>query len=308
MQGKVDVLTLNYNDASTTIEYVNRIKGYDNIDHILIVDNKSTDNSYEMLKSNFEDCENVEIVCADHNGGYGAGNNFGIRYLAERYKSEYILLSNPDTIIEKSVISELERFLRENSEFSMVAPFMCDKDGDKQYNSAIRIPSCKRYILSMEMFYSKYVRAALYKGIEESREDMLCVDSVSGSLFLVRASDMLAYGMYDENVFLYCEETILGMKFRNAKRKVALLPQITFIHNHSVSISKTYKKLIQRRKLCQKSQLYVIKHYYKASPAMCWFAKLVAGLANVECRVYSGLKSLKCDNIQEVHQLTPDRE
>ena len=44
------IIILNYNDSQTVIDYVNLIKDYKSIDKILIVDNCSTDNSYEILK------------------------------------------------------------------------------------------------------------------------------------------------------------------------------------------------------------------------------------------------------------------
>ena len=45
----IDVLVLNYNDAMTTLNYVNKIKTYKNVRHILVVDNFSTDNSVQLL-------------------------------------------------------------------------------------------------------------------------------------------------------------------------------------------------------------------------------------------------------------------
>lgn len=44
---KVGIVILNYNDYQTTKDMIDNIKDYDSIDHIVIVDNKSTDNSYE---------------------------------------------------------------------------------------------------------------------------------------------------------------------------------------------------------------------------------------------------------------------
>ena len=56
------------------------------------------------------------------------------------------------------------------------------------------------------------------------------VEAVAGSLFMLDAKKMIGNTLFDENVFLYCEERILGMKCKNANLKIALLPQCSFIH------------------------------------------------------------------------------
>ena len=84
----IDILVLNYNDSATTTAFVNTVKEYSNVGHVLIVDNKSTDDSVKKLKELLS--PKVVLLESDHNGGYGAGNNFGIRYLNERFKSQFI--------------------------------------------------------------------------------------------------------------------------------------------------------------------------------------------------------------------------
>ena len=65
-------------------------------------------------------------------------------------------------------------------------------------------------------------------------------------MFMMNAKEMLKHGMYDENIFLYCEEISLAIKLKKAGKKTALLPRQYFIHNHSVSISKSYGTEIKR--------------------------------------------------------------
>lgn len=266
----IDILVLNYNDAVTTTSFVNSVKDYSCVRKILVVDNHSKDNSLECLKV----LENNKIIVVDSgaNRGYGAGNNFGVRYLRNHYQSEYILLSNPDVIVEEKVLIELEKFLRHNNDYAIVAPFMLNAKGVKQYNTAFRIPSKWEYILSIDLLLSKIKGSFYYKNIEKEKESVKDVGSVTGSMFLMRTEDMLAYGMYDEKVFLYCEELILGMKMQEACKKIALLPNLTFIHNHSVSISKTYKSFVSKQRLFMNSKLHSIRHYYHAN----FFEYLVA--------------------------------
>jgi len=139
MHQMIDILVLNYNDSSTTISFANSVKDFSNIGHILIVDNNSTDNSVEKIKEITS--EKVLLIQCEQNGGYGSGNNFGIKYLYKNFRSEFILLSNPDVIVAKEVLVKLEEFLRTHLDYVIASSFMCNPKGVHQCNTAFRIPS-----------------------------------------------------------------------------------------------------------------------------------------------------------------------
>ena len=287
----VDILVLNYNDADTTIQFVNLIKNYSRIRKLLVVDNHSTDKSFEKLYSLQND--KVIVVQTERNGGYGAGNNYGIRYLYTQFESEFILLCNPDVIFTNDTCEKLEVFLRNNQEYALAAPFMLNAKNEKQYNTAFRIPSKWEYIVSLDLFFSKFTKSFYYKDITEEKESLKNVGSVSGSMFLMRVKDMLEYGIYDEEVFLYCEELILGIKMQNACKKVALLMDCSFIHNHSVSIGKTYKSAVSKHRLFITSKLYAIKHYYNVNFFEYSIAWVLSKISTIEVFLNSVLRGHK---------------
>ena len=70
---KVGMIILNYNDLQTTKKYINNIKDYKVLDKIIIVDNKSTDNSYEELKKLSND--KISVIETDDNKGYALSCN-----------------------------------------------------------------------------------------------------------------------------------------------------------------------------------------------------------------------------------------
>lgn len=100
----IGCVVLNYNDADTTLDLLKRIEPMEIIDQIVLVDNKSTDNSLERLKE--QESNKVHVVCAEKNGGYGSGNNVGIGYLRKNYSCDYIIIANPDVIFDESVIKK----------------------------------------------------------------------------------------------------------------------------------------------------------------------------------------------------------
>ena len=284
----VDVLILNYVDYETTEKLVNSVRNYKNVARVCVVDNASPNNSYEWLKQNYGDI--VDVIKTPKNGGYGYGNNYGIKYLYENYESKYILLCNPDVIIADDVIGQLEDFLKHNDSYIIAAPFMLDRNGIKQKNTAFKIDNMLKYIMSFGMLYSKIFRPGEYRYLSETTCDIIDVEAVAGSLFMFDVAKMINNAMYDENVFLYCEERILGMKCRNANLKIALLPKYTFIHNHSVSINKTIASEVKKRKVMNKSAMYVIKKYYNANFLGILLGKIMMSISIGEIRILEILK------------------
>lgn len=269
----VDVLTLNYNDALTTIEFAKSVSEYPFVDRVLIVDNCSSDNSLTMLKS--VETEKIEIIESLKNGGYGAGNNLGIRYLYEKYKPKYILLANPDVVVDECVIKAMVSFLECNQDYALVAPLMTNPKGEIQYNTAFKIPNIRQFLMSFEIFMSKKFKSFYYSDISGLPKPFFDVGAVAGSLFLMNTELMIKYGMFDENVFLYGEELMLGIKFKKANKKIALLTCEKYIHNHSVSISKSYKTFFSRNVLLNKSKLYLLSRYFNAGCIIVFFAKIL---------------------------------
>ena len=78
MSVRLSCVILNYNDAETTEKLVKQIADYNVLHQIIVVDNASTDDSLERLKKLEADQPGrLHVLSADHNGGYGSGNNLG---------------------------------------------------------------------------------------------------------------------------------------------------------------------------------------------------------------------------------------
>lgn len=285
-----DALVLNYNDYINTSDCAIRLSSCSTICRVLVVDNHSTDDSLAKLKS--IESDKIIVVSTEKNGGYGYGNNYGIRLLKAKYNSEYILLCNPDTFIEDEVIAELEIFLKKNDNYALAAPYMLDAKMKKQPNTAFHIITKKDYILSLSILFSHLGEKFRYKEIINTRQPYLDVDCLSGSLFMMNVDDMVKFGMYDENIFLYGEEYSIGMKLKQSPKKLALLPNLSFVHKHSLSISKSFNS-IKKRKIQMKSRLYIIKEYYKAGPVAYSIAKVISLFSLVELFMIEIVKRIK---------------
>ena len=226
MLKKLAVVILNYNDATTTIKLLSKIERYNLINRIVIVDNCSMDNSLHILSAYSN--SKVDVVRSDKNGGYGYGNNFGIRYLNEKYKPSHILICNPDIDIEEDVLRRMLNTFNADPQIAVVAPFMLNRDGRKEPGCAWRLPTKYEYIFSADLIIGHFLSPTHYPNLDSLTETLKEVDCVAGSLLMVDTAKMLQHGMYDENIFLFGEETTIGSKFKKAGLKTVLLLQETF--------------------------------------------------------------------------------
>ena len=102
MSVRLSCVILNYNDAETTEKLVKQIADYNVLHQIIVVDNASTDDSLERLKKLEADQPGrLHVLSADHNGGYGSGNNLGVRYAAGQGGATHVLIANPDVVFSE---------------------------------------------------------------------------------------------------------------------------------------------------------------------------------------------------------------
>lgn len=261
MQEKCCCLILNYNDACTTERLTNYIKDFCCFSFILIVDNMSTDDSYQKLLSLRSN--KIIVIQTNMNGGYGFGNNFGVNYALNELGCSYVLIANPDVIFEESCVNAMIHVLRHNKNIGIVAPTQLDINRNIINERAWKIPSALKYAFT---FTNRGMSIAdtHYSNDYFSQENVI-VDCVPGALLMVNAKLFISIGGYDIDMFLYCEEDTIGYKMKTHGLSTCLLTKETYIHEHSISISKSIKSIETQRKLINKNKLYFMKKYLKAN-------------------------------------------
>ncbi len=237
---KTAIIVLNYNDYNNTKKYVEAIKEYNIIDKIVVVDNNSSDGNTENLKKINDD--KIDVIFAAQNGGYAYGNNFGLKYLDEKYpnKYEYVIISNPDVSVEENSIKECINLLSKNENVAIVAPRM------KYINGTSRRSCWKRRDFLVDIANSTRITEILFyplfKKGKYSKNDfntkVLKVHAIAGSFFVVKHDIFKQIGYFDENTFLFFEEDIIADKIKEAGYDICSLNYISFIHYDSQCIGK----------------------------------------------------------------------
>lgn len=255
----VACVILNYNDANTTISLVKKIEKYESIDYIIVVDNCSTDDSLVKLETLSN--SKVKICESPKNGGYGFGNNFGVQFAKDCYSAKYALIANPDVEFDVDLVDTLKDKIRKDSDVAVTSANQRGVDGLIK-KSGWMLPGNVETILHGEVFLGvildKISDAKLKRA--NSQNGWIYVDCVAGSLLMVEVDTFLAVGGYDPEMFLYCEESTLAKKMKVYGKKTALCTSKSYLHNHSVTISKNYNVNGQRTQLLKSTLTYLNKY------------------------------------------------
>ena len=253
------IIILNYNDSETVVSYLNLIKDYKSINKILVVDNMSTDGSFDILKS----CESdkIEVIQTRKNKGYAYGNNYGLKHLERKGEVyDYITISNSDIFINDKAIKNCIDFLKKHENVAICAPLMHDR-----YNRVSPRTAWKERKLVSDVRDSSKLLFIGRKHVELYKSDYFTgeysyVDCIPGSFFVARYDVFKYVNYFDDNTFLYYEEDILGKKFKDLGYKEAILNNINYIHFDASSINKSFNSMDKFKKM-QKSKKYYHKNY-----------------------------------------------
>lgn len=262
---------LNYNDAETTIKLVNKISAYRCLRYIIIVDNCSTDNSWydlDVVRNN----EKVMTINTDKNGGYGYGNNYGVRYAYNRLNETCVLIVNPDVDFSEECLLACIQALKRGPERAIVSPVQMDANGKRVRQYAWNLESGMHTLLSNEFFMRHTLFPLPCADVDFSNDEVL-IDCIPGSFLLVDAKKFLQAGGYHEGIFLYYEEITLASRMCKNGWKTVLLPGQTYLHLHSVSISKNIPQIVNRRRIQYESLLIYLEDVCKYGKIRLFMAK-----------------------------------
>jgi N-acetylglucosaminyl-diphospho-decaprenol L-rhamnosyltransferase len=179
---------------------------------IMLVDNDSGDDSLATLRRAVDEDRfgtAVTLIAAEKNGGFGYGNNVAIRRaLASVDPPQYVYLLNPDATPDSGAIRTLVEFLDAHPDVGIVGSHIHNPDGSTHV-SAFRFPSP---IGELEATLRLGLATRLFD--RWSVWNLPCdrtmkVDWVSGASSMIRRDVLEAVGLFDENFFLYFEETDL---------------------------------------------------------------------------------------------------
>ena len=280
MQKKLGMVIVNYNDFDMTSRLLNNVKDYKCLFHIVVVDNNSTDDSFEKLKE-FE--SNRITIIKNSSRHFSSGLNVGAKYLIKKVGDCNIIFSNSDIIIKgEEDLKKLSSNIK--NDIVVVGPVVNEHG---VLNRGWKLPQVNYEILFNIPLLSRYYKKKLLSYSEDCyASDTTVVDVVSGCFFIVSGEFLKNNNYFDEHTFLYYEEQIFATKVKKAKKKELIDNQVVIIHDHSVSVDKSIKRL-EKQKVLKQSQRYYAKKYQKAN-------KVQMALLYITDYFYRGVLCIRC--------------
>lgn len=254
----VALVVLNYNDYETTSQFVTSIRDYESIGKIIVVDNCSTDDSYIQLCT--LQSEKVDVLRTEANRGYASGNNFGVRYALQQYGPEYIIISNPDVEFKAEIIDILREKAEQKENMGVITCIMNCISGI-QLESAWKKPRYRDYLISSMPLTNRLIGSIMTYSQAELAGEVVEVDAVPGSFFMISARAFVDVDGMDERTFLYCEESILAARLHQKGYRNYLVTTAEYIHKHSVSINKSISSVKRRLQIRQQSREIYCEKY-----------------------------------------------
>jgi len=219
----VSIIIPNYNGEDLLYNCINSI--YKNISikdfEIIVVDNGSTDNSINRVKSNFQ---NVEIISSNSNLGYSGGCNLG----ATHASGKYLLFLNNDTEHSNEWIEKLVYFLDSNSKIAAVQPKILNIHNKKLFDYA---GGAGGFI---DKFCFPFVQGRIFHTLEEDHNQYNNPSRIfwaSGAAFMIRSNIFKTLEGFDKVYFAYMEEIDLCWRAQAMGYKIYSVPD-SFVYHY----------------------------------------------------------------------------
>jgi N-acetylglucosaminyl-diphospho-decaprenol L-rhamnosyltransferase len=209
------------------------------VEPVVVVDNGSTDGSEAALAQDFP---GVKWIPMGANIGYGAAVNQGAAVTG----AKYLLVSNPDVVVDPGAVQALVALLERRADVAAVGPLIVDATG-RLYPSARRFPNLAEAVghAIVGQFWPGNPFSRRYTMAEWDHGRAREVDWVSGSCFLARRDAWEAVGGFDSSYFMYMEDVDLCWRLRKAGWEVAYEPLARVTHVQGVSADRhPYRMLL----------------------------------------------------------------
>lgn len=233
----LSVVIVNYNVRYFLEQCLHSVfKSGKNIDiEVFVVDNQSVDGSADMVREKFP---MVQLIVNQENAGFSKANNQAIK----KARGRYILLLNPDTVVEDDTLPAVTGFMESHPDAGALGVKMLDGQGRFLPESKRGLPTpgvafCKIFGLSAlfpkSKLFSKYHLGYLDK------DKCHVVDVLSGAFMLIRKEALEKTGLLDESFFMYGEDVDLSHRITKAGYKNYYYPGTRIIHYKGESTRKS---------------------------------------------------------------------
>ena len=234
---KLSIVIVNYNVKHFLDQCLTSVRrAIAGIDaEVWVVDNNSVDGSVQMLREKFPE---VRLIANKENVGFSRANNQAIR----QSKGEYVLLLNPDTVVEDDTFSKILRFMDSHPKAGGLGVKMIDGKGNflPESKRGLPTPDVAFYkIFGLSRFFPRSRTFGKYHLGFLDKDKINEVEILSGAFMFLRREALDKTGLLDEDFFMYGEDIDLSYRIIRAGYKNYYFPETRIIHYKGESTKKS---------------------------------------------------------------------
>lgn len=279
----LSIIIVNFNTyryLENCLDSINKANSIIKNIEIIVVDNASKDNSIELIKKKFP---HIKLIINRNNTGFARANNQAIA----KSLGKYILLLNPDTMVNKNTLTEMLAFMRQHIDVGVATCKVvlpngqlddaCHRGFPTPWNAFCQFSGLAS-IFPYSLFFNGYHLG--YKDIHKIHE----IDSCAGAFMLIKKSVGQKIGWFDEDYFWYGEDLDFCFRLKQHGFKIVYFPYVSILHykgvasgikKHSLKYSSADDKIkrIATQARFEVMRIFYAKHYSNKYPS--WLKKLI---------------------------------
>jgi len=201
---------------------------------VFVVDNNSVDGSCSMVEQKFPE---VRLIKNTKNLGFSKANNQAIR----KSRGEYVLLLNPDTVVEEDTFDKVLKFMDNNRDAGALGVKMIDGKGHflPESKRALPTPWVSFYkIFGLSALFPRSRKFGRYHLGYLDKDKIHEIEVLPGAFMLIRKEALDKAGLLDESFFMYGEDIDLSYRISKAGYRILYYPETTIIHYKGESTKK----------------------------------------------------------------------
>lgn len=234
---QISIIIVNYNVVYFLEQCLNSVKqALTNVSgEVFVVDNNSIDGSVDMVSEKFPE---YQLISNKENVGFSKANNQAIQIS----KGKYILLLNPDTVVEEDTFEKVIQFMDDHPDAGGLGVRMLDGKGKflPESKRGLPTPTVAFYkIFGLSKLFPRSKRFGQYHLGHLSEFETNEIAILSGAFMLMRHETIQQVGMLDEAFFMYGEDIDLSYRITKGGYKNYYFPETRIIHYKGESTKKS---------------------------------------------------------------------
>lgn len=276
---KIGIVILNYLAYQTTIETVASFEkqeknGFE-IQYV-IIDNGSPNESYEVLRKEYENRSDILVIKTEKNLGFANGNNFGCQELLKQMQPDFIVISNDDILLPQEGLYQWIADCYEKYQFSVLGPDVYSVNGKFHQSPCENFSqdkaACQKKLREIQIKYfksviKKFLHYSKYSGYptweNEQYQQVHHDKTLHGSFQIFSNRYFRNYSEpYDPSTFLYMEEDILKLRCDKKHLSMVYDPSYQVHHLQAVATNASHtnqydKQLFRYKHIIQSLKAYI---------------------------------------------------